>query len=277
MPQDYGRSRLAIINGTMSIAPLPSALQQFGGRRFAFYPAIRNIGPNEWLYRRATWSECIVMNTQTSEEICVPRMFIGDVTDQDEPVMAVQLTRELVWKDGLVAPRENRVIEFPRPLTELEASPKGPGSLRKPAPVVNIRLEPRAEVKVWRWFGVAAILGVVGFGIVADVTNRTQMRQRQDLFRNYRGYLQLTASDDYASVVRRLGLPTTDRGVTDSAGRVFRALTYSQRRYAVVLMGATEEKARYIGAVDPGGLVLDAVRLTDGGSSESLLHSLAAF
>jgi len=263
----------------MSIAPLPLALQHLGGRRFAFYPAIRNIGPNEWLYRRATWSECMVMNTGTGEEICVPRMFIGDVTGQDEPVMTVRLTRELAWKDGVVAPREPRVIEFPRPLTDLEAAPGAPlaAGQRKPATVINIRLEPKTEVKIWRWVGVAAILCVVGFGIVADMTNRSQTRQRQDLFRNYRGYLQLTASDDYASTVRRLGVPATDRGVTDSAGRVYRALTYTQRRYAVVLMGATPETARYIGAVDSRGLVLDAVRLPDGASSESLLQSLAAF
>lgn len=266
-----------MIIGTMSIAPLPSNLQQFGGRRFAFHPPIRDIGPNEWLYRRATWSECIVMNTVTGQEICVPRMFIGDVTRQDEPVMLVRLTRELAWKEGVVAPRETRIIEFPRPLTELEAEPEKTNAPRKPAPVVNIRLEPKPDVKLWRWFGVAAILGVVGFGIVADVTNRTQMRQRQDLLRNSRGYLQLTSSDDFASVVRRLGMPTTDRGTTDSTGRVFRALTYSQRRYAVVLMGAAAQNARYIGTIDPRGLVLDAVRLPDGASSEPLLHSLAAF
>lgn len=263
----------------MSIAPLPSALQHLGGRRFAFYPEIRNIGPNEWLYRRATWSECVVMNTQTGVEICVPRQFIGDVAGQDEPVMTVRLSRELAWKDGVVAPRAPRIIEFPRPLTELEAEPEALAAPheRKPASVVNIRLEPKTEIKLWRWVGVAAILGVVGFGIVADVTNRAQSRQRPDLFRNYRGYLQLTATDDYASTVKRLGVPTTDRGASDSKGRVFRALTYTSRRYAVVLMGTTPETARYIGAIDQRGMVLDAVRLPDGASSESLLQSLAAF
>jgi hypothetical protein len=264
--------------GKMSIAPLPSALQHLGGRRFAFYPAIRNIGPNEWLYRRATWSECVVMNTQTGEEICVPRMFIGDVTGTDEPLMLVSLSRELAWKDGAIIPRERHVIEFPRPLTDLASAPDeipAPAQ-RRSATVVNIRLEPRHDVKVWRWVGVAAILGVVGFGIVADATSRAQSRQRPDLFRSYRGYLQLTASDDYGSTVRKLGRPTTDRGIVDG-GRVYRALTYTQRRYAVVLMGTAPGTGRYIGAVDARGLVLDAVRLPDGASSERLLQSLAAF
>jgi hypothetical protein len=263
----------------MSIAPLPSALQHLGGRRFAFYPAIRNIGPNEWLYRRATWSECVVMNTQSGEEICVPRMFIGEVTGQDEPVMLVHLSRELAWKDGSVTPRERHVIEFPRPLTGLEAEPDvhPAPSQRRPATVVNIRLEPRTEVKMWRWVGVAAILGVVGFGIVADVTSRAQSRQRPDYFRSYRGYLQLTASDDYAATVRKLGRPTTDRGILDGSGRVYRALTYTQRRYAVVLMGTSADTVHYIGAMDSRGLVLDAIRLPDGKSSETLLHSMSAF
>ncbi len=265
--------------GKMSIAPLPSALQHLGGRRFGFDPPIRNIGPNEWLYRRATWSECVVMNTQTGEEICVPRMFIGDVIAVDEPVMTVRLSRELAWKDGVVTPRAPRVIEFPRPLTELESTPEDAVAQkdRAPAAVVNIRLEPKPEVKMWRWVGVAAILGVVAFGIVADVTSRAQTRQRPDLFRNYRGYLQLNAADDYAATLRKLGRPTTDRSVVDGAGRVFRALTYTQRRYAIVLMGLPKDPVRYIGALDPAGRVLDAVRLPDGASSETLLQSLAAF
>jgi len=54
---------------------------------------------------------------------------------------------------------------------------------------------------------------------------------------------------------------------------VFRSLAYPTRRYSVILMGSNEHEARYIGALDPWGRVLDAVRLRDGSSAESLLNT----
>src|SRR5579871_4487917 len=97
----------------MSIAPLPTPLQHLGGRRFSFYPPIRDAGPNEWLYRRATWSECVVANAKSGEEIWVPRAFLGEVSRIDEPLMVVGLNRELEFRAGRVVPRERRIIEFP--------------------------------------------------------------------------------------------------------------------------------------------------------------------
>jgi hypothetical protein len=99
----------------MSIAPLPTPLQHLGGRRFSFYPAIRNIEHNEWLYRRATWSECVVANMRTGEELCVPRIFLGDVSYSDDGDMVVALSRELESRAGAVIPRERAVIQFPAP------------------------------------------------------------------------------------------------------------------------------------------------------------------
>src|SRR5580658_1915135 len=97
----------------MSIAPLPTPLQHLGGRRFSFYPPIRNLEPNEWLYRRATWSECVVVNAQSGEEVWVPRIFLGEVSRIDEPVMIVGLNRQLEWRSGKIIPVERRVIEWP--------------------------------------------------------------------------------------------------------------------------------------------------------------------
>src|ERR1700685_2996715 len=102
----------------MSIAPLPTPLQHLGGRRFSFYPPIRNLEPNEWLYRRATWSECVVVNTRSGEEIWVPRIFLGEVSRIDEPVMIVGLNRELECRSGAIIPRQRRVIELPVVLNE---------------------------------------------------------------------------------------------------------------------------------------------------------------
>jgi hypothetical protein len=258
----------------MSIAPLPTPLQHLGGRRFAFYPPIRNLEPNEWLYRRATWSECLVANARSGEEVWIPRIFLGDVSRMDEPVMIVGLNRELEWRAGAIIPRQRMVIEFPAAAYNRKtvnddgaARPSG-----HKAPVINIRLESKSEVRAWKWIGVAAVLGAVAFTIVADVTRQAQSHQRADLFRTYRSYLELNATDDYSAVVGKLGAPAGS--VSRNNGfRVFRSLEYPSRRYSVVLMGITEQDARYIGALDPRGRILDAVRLRDGSSSESLLHS----
>lgn len=250
----------------MSIAPLPTPLQHLGGRRFAFYPPIRNIEHNEWLYRRATWSECVVANTRSGEEYWVPRIFLGDVSRVDEPVMVVRLNRELEFRSGAVIPRERAVIEFPAPAVDRPATPR-PGHL---APVVNIRLEPKTEVRAWRWIGVAAVLGTVAFAIVADFARQMPSHQRAEFFR-YRSYLQLSSGDDYASVVSRLG-PPARVSVVPSRGHVFRSLAYPARHYSVILMGAQRDEARYIGTLDAYGRVLDSVRFPDGSASDSLLN-----
>lgn len=253
----------------MSIAPLPTPLQHLGGRRFSFYPPIRNLEPNEWIYRRATWSECVVVNARSGEEVWVPRTFLGEVSHIDEEVMIVGLNRELEWLRGAVIPRQRRVIELPVAVNDSRAAAPRSDQL---APVINIRLEPKAEARAWKWIGVAAVLGAVAFTIVADVARQSQSHQRADLYRGYRSYLQLGPGDDYATIVRRLGVPNR-AGSQEIGDRFFRSLTYSARRYSVILMGSSRDDSRYIGTLDPQGRVLDAVRLRDGSSTESLLNS----
>ncbi len=154
----------------MSIAPLPTPLQHLGGRRFSFYPPIRNIVHNEWLYRRATWSECVVANMRTGEEVWIPRIFLGEVSRIDEAVMVVGLNRELEWRAGTIMPRQRSVIQFPMTANDNRSLPR-PGHM---APVINIRLEPKPEVRAWRWIGVAALLGAVALAIVADFVRQAQ-------------------------------------------------------------------------------------------------------
>jgi hypothetical protein len=255
----------------MSIAPLPTPLQHLGGRRFSFYPPIRNLQPNEWLYRRATWSECIVMNARSGEEVCIPRMFLGEVSGIDEAVMIVGLNRELEWRAGAIIPHERRVIELPVAVND---SRPGPSAGTHLAPVINIRLEPKAEVRAWKWIGVAFVLGAVATTILANIVWQSQPRQRTDFFRTYRPWLQLSADDDYRSTVRRMGTPSAIR-VTQSGDTLFRSLVYDTRHYSVILMGHDKESARYIGTLGTHGRVLDAVRLPDGSNSEPFLNSPA--
>jgi hypothetical protein len=190
----------------------------------------------------------------------------------------VGLNRELEWRSGAIIPRQRAVIPFPVVANTGAAMPRSP----HPAPVINIRLETRTEARAWKWIGVAAVLGAVAFTSVADVTRQAQPRQRADLFRGYRSFLQLGPDDDYASTVRKLGVParigsneinSSEIGSRRTGARVFRLLAYPSRRYSVVLMGSNERDARYIGALDSRGRVLDAVRLRDGSSAESLLNA----
>lgn len=259
----------------MSIAPLPTPLQHLGGRRFSFYPPIRNLQPNEWLYRRATWAECVVMNASTGQEVWIPRQFLGEVSGVDEAVMIVGLNRELEWRSGAIIPRERRVIELPVavPMAVNDSRSASSGSPRL-APVINIRLEPKPEVRTWKWIGVAVVLGAVASTILANIAWQSQPRMRADFFRSYRPWLQLTADDDYLSTIRKMGPPVSVHS-SQSGDRTFQSLVYARGRYSVVLVGPTRAAARYVGTLDSHGRVLDALRLKDGSNSEPLLHSPA--
>jgi hypothetical protein len=262
----------------MSIAPLPTPLQHLGGRRFSFYPPIRNLEPNEWLYRRATWSECVVANARSGEEVWIPRIFLGEVSRMDEQVMIVGLNRELEFRRGVIIPRERRVIEFPAAVRmAVNETNNDSNVVTRPhhlAPVINIRLETKPESRTWRWIGVAAVLSAVAFTIVADVARQSQIHQRGDTFRGYRAYLQLGPDDDYTSTVRKLGVPSSVSS-GEAAGRNFRSLAFAARHYSVILMGASQPGAHYVGTLDQHGRILDAVRFRDGSTAESLLNSLA--
>jgi hypothetical protein len=256
----------------MAIAPLPTPLNDFGGRRFSFSPPIRNLGPNEWLYRRATWSECVVANARSGEEFCIPRMFLGDVAEADDASMVVRLVRELEWRAGTIMPRVRRVIVMPPPSTD----PAPVAHAGRRAPVVNIRLETRPETRLRKWIGVAALLGTVAFTIAADLSRQPAAHPRPDAFRGFRSYLQLGPDDDYAATIAKLGLPSRTSTVA-RGDNLLRSLTYAPRNYSVVLLSPPHGGSRYVGTVDLHGRVLDAVQFADGSTARSLLRSLPAF
>lgn len=180
--------------------------------------------------------------------------------------MIVGLKRELEWSAGMITPLRRSVIELPVAVHEGTTAAHS-GHI---APVINIRLETKPEIRVWKWLGVAAVLGAVAFTIVADVSHQAQSHQRQDLFRGYRSYLQLGPEDNYVSVVRKLGQPATV-AAHRTTDRFFRSLTYPARHFSVILMGSNPNDAQYIGTLDPHGRVLDAIRLRDGSSAAALL------
>jgi len=56
-------------------AAIPPPFEHLAHRPFAFYPPILNVEHNEWTYRKSNWSEILVANKKTGQEIWVPRRF----------------------------------------------------------------------------------------------------------------------------------------------------------------------------------------------------------
>ena len=122
----------------MSAPFVPSPLDYIGLRRFAFYPAIKNADPNEWILGTGSRSEVQVNNAKTGREIWVPRQHIGAVSDAGNALLTVGLRKPLDLRSGSLEPRVKRVIDIPREATGLFPS-RNPAP--HPAPVVAIRLD----------------------------------------------------------------------------------------------------------------------------------------
>jgi hypothetical protein len=231
------------------VPPIPPPFDQLGHTPFSFYPPIVNVEHNEWVFRRATWSEIQVMNTKTSDELWIPRRVIGELSAVGEPVVIVGLIKELEYNAGAVYPHVRRVIEMPRAVNEsvrMYARTPGP---ERPAPVVGIRLESGAKARAARM-----MLGAFAAGILACVTVVIVFRDgglgsRVSISPASGIDLPLTSRDDYDTIVSRFGAPSEDRSRAE-----FRRLWYPQHSFSLVL-----REGRYIGALDLNGRVIHAV------------------
>jgi len=225
----------------MAISPLPASLQQLGGRRFSFYPPIRNVEHNEWVYRRATWTEVVVVNTGTGSEFVIPRTHIGNVSRGDDPAVIVGLRCELEWREGIVRTWHRPVIELPVAVNQT-ASPV----IRHqyPAEVVSIRLEAPRDARLSLKLAVGVMLGAMGCLIAANVLH------------------------SHLSP----GIPSS-HSVQASDGRTYRLIRHPGRNSVVVL----DSESHYLGTMDLNRRVLDAITLPNGKSAKPLLLSLPAF
>jgi hypothetical protein len=259
----------------MSIPPIPPPLDHLGARPFSFYPAILNIEHNEWIFRKATWSEILVYNVKSKEEIWIPRRFIGELSRIEDPVVIVGLTKELEFRNGAVLPYQRRVIEMPiavndRPVTP--APPRPPA----PAPVVGIRLEAGPEARIGKLILGALFVGVmVTLGVVM-ATREGAPRPKTSYSNTDSAFLDLTPRDDYYSVVAKLGPPEQDHTIQKGGELEFRSLWYPRRSYYIIL-GSQRDHLRYIGAMDKEWRVVHAVTLPGGTSTAPLLRGLARF
>ena len=257
----------------MSATGATSSLDHLGERPFSFYPPIVGIERNEWMLRRATWSELLVANTAGEPEIWVPRSYVGSVSSVDEPVLIVGLQKELEFRAGQVVPHSRRVIEIPRAVND--ATIPLPSAPLPPEPA-TARQAQGPERRLGRM-----ILYAVGAAIVGCFLLVMFFRTSQDgshiVYRTVeQSELGLSADDDYHAVVRKFGLPGGDRWRPGQGELKYRLLEYPDRGISIVLMGTEQEKARYIGALDRDWRVVDSVTL-HGGNSAGLLKSLKRF
>lgn len=260
----------------MPTPPGPQNLESLADRAFSFYPPVLNIEHNEWKHEKSTWSEVLVVNTKSGQEVWVPRRFLGEISRVDEPVMIVGLKRELEYKAGALWPYERRVIEMPKAVNDFArpATQEPPPS--RLAAVSGIGSDEGAESKISRLLLIAF---AVGIGLTLLVLGLIRGRSRGDV--TFVPILQqtmgLTQFDDYHGVVRKLGPPAEDRWKSGTGEIEYRALHYPGRQVHVILMGKDRDSARYIGALDENWKVVDSVELANAGNTRSMLNHLGRF
>lgn len=258
----------------MSAPPIPPPFEHLGHRPFSFYPAIVGIDHNEWRYQQATWSEVLVVNTKTSQELWVPRRFLGELARIEEPTMIWGLVKELEYKAGALVPHVRRVIEMPRAVNDVSRPASAPYE-PKPAPVVGIRLESGTETRISRLIGVTLLIGITATAIFIGIYRNVSSGRAVTLKPILQSSLGLTSQDDYFAVVRKLGQPEADRW-RDTSGEVqYRLLKYPDKN--VILMGHDRANVVYIGALDNDWHVIDSVELAGGKKTYSLLTQLPRF
>ena len=261
----------------MASPPIPPALDHLATRPFSFYPPIVNIEHNEWLFRKATWSEIMFVNCRSGTEIWIPRRFIGEVSRVNDPVSIVGLNRELEVKGGAVWPFLRRVIEMPVAVNASSPATAGAPGRPAPAPIVGIRLE-SSDKRIFRLIGGVVALAIALYVVAVNLNRVGELRQRTVVYTaKDQSFLNLGSHDDYLAVVQKLGPPTSDRWLSESGEIQYRALGYPDRRYTVILMGSNRHDATYIGAMDDNWRPIHSVPLHSGGATDSLLRGLKRF
>jgi len=264
----------------MAVPPIPPPLAQLGRRRFSFYPALLNTGHNEWVYRSATWSDVLVRNTKTNEEVSVPRRYLGEISRVDAPVMIVGLLAELEYRAGVVWPVERRVIEMPRAVNDAPR-PRLARSAAARAPVVGIRLESARTSRVGKLAVGGVALGVAGCVLAISLFRGGIIATRAFYAPSIQANLPFSSQDDRSAVVREWGEPASERWSSGGESQ-FELLAYPHRRLYLILVAQDPGTARYIGshyigAMDWNWHPVHVVDLAGYGSSYRLLRRLPRF
>lgn len=255
--------------------PTPPPLEKLEGRSFSFYPPILNVDHNEWTFRKATWSEFQVVNARSGEEIWISRRYLGEISRIDEPVVIVGLVKELEFKGGAVWPHERRVISMPAavgspPPSQPGLAPAGSGSKVR-------RTEFSTDTRILRLIGIALVVAVAAYFVMANLFREGVLRPRINYTTKDQSYLELRAHDDFFAVIAKLGQPERDRWMSETGEIQYRALTYPQRAYTVILMGSDRKSAFYVGTLDSNWKPVHAVPFRSGGNTFAMLRELRRF
>jgi hypothetical protein len=264
----------------MASAPSQVSVEALQGRSFSFYPAIRNIEHNEWTLEEENWSELHVANRKSGHRIWIPRNYVGSISSSDSPVLIVGLNRELEFKAGAVWPYRRTVIEMPAPRPRPAA--EADEDAMSPDPPSG-RLD-AAESKVGRFLAGSVIIGLLACLFVVLFASGGNPFSFGNLLRPSaqtadQRYLALSASDTYHDVVLKLGRPEAEQWISSEGAEIqFQLLRYPSRSYAVVMMGASRSEPRYIGTLhEPSRRILDSTKLSNGGSTTSMLKNLPEY
>jgi hypothetical protein len=258
----------------MASPPIPPSLDHLATRPFSFYPAIINIEHNEWLFRKASWSEILVVNCKSGAEIWIPRRFVGEVSRVDDPVLIVGLNREIEYRGGMVLPVQRRVIEMP---VAVGGTSTGPASDRAaPAPIVGIRLQSSTDTRAFRLIGGSLAVAILVCLLTVILFRVGEIRQRVVFTPKDQTFLDLSSRDDRTAVVGKLGPPANDR-FQESGTIEYEALVYPDRKFIVILMGRDRQSVTYIGTMDQNWHPVHSISLHSGGTTASLLRGLKRF
>ena len=171
----------------------------------------------------------------------------------------------------MIVPFERRVIEMPVAVGGASQASRA-AERRAPAPIVGIRTESATETRTFKLIGSAVALAIMFYLAVIYLSRGRLIFTPKD-----QTIFGLTARDDRAAVVAKVGEPASDRWQSDAETNQYEALEYPGRRITVILMGGSRNRVFYIGAMDDKWKPVASVWLGSGGSSESILHTLKPF
>jgi hypothetical protein len=254
----------------MASPPIPPQLDHLIARPFSFYPPIIGVEHNEWLYRKASWSEILVVNCKSGAEIWLSRRYIGEVSRVDDPVLIVGLKCELEYKGGMVVPFQRRVIEMP---VAAGGHAAASGKERpEPGLIVGIRMASPQDKRIFKLIGAAVTVAILLYIVAVSLS-----RQRVVFTAKDQTYMGLTARDDRTGVVVKLGEPASDHWQSEEGAMQYEALDYPDRKLTVILMGADRKSVLYVGAMDQDWKPVHSVAFRSGGTADSLLRGLKRF
>lgn len=277
-PNPWASSNLPLNEGVRAnmdgCMPVPVTIEELQGRTFSFYPPIRNFEHNEWQLRRTEWSEVLVLNSKSGQEVWIPRRFFGKISSVDEPVVIVGLERELEYKGGSVWPYERRIVEMPRvtppPRTEAPPEPPHHGSSHA------VSRQPSTETRISRLIA-GVLIGGIALCLAILAIYKAGVTRPVKLTATDQEFLSLTREDNYFAVVRKLGEPAETRWKSETGELQYQLLWYPQRSYYIILMGTDRKDVRYIGALDSKWRVIHYIDLARGADTASMLRSLQKF